>query len=129
MNEGLIIMHNSYIKPNDTVYHLGDFIWKGQPQPILERLNGHFYIIKGNHDRKVDFTMKHKVMHVVDGCYNIKIDKQDITLCHFLMGSWNRSQYNAWHLHGHHHLPLPETRAIGKVLNVNFDVLKKPIFF
>jgi len=130
MNEGIIKTHNFWVHPRDTVYHIGDFIWKGKPQSFLERLNGTFYIIKGNHDRKIDFTIKHKVAHVVDGYYNIKIDKQDITLCHFPMISWNRSHFNSWHLYGHHHTSLPPQKADeGKKFNVNFDVVHRPLEF
>lgn len=128
MDEAIIEIHNSFIKPRDIVYHLGDFIWKGDPKKYLDSLNGQFYIVKGNHDRKVNFNHK-KVIHVVDGYYNIKIEKQDITLCHFPMLTWNKSHWNAWHLYGHHHAPLPEHLDSGKRMNVNYDVIHKPVSF
>lgn len=43
---------NSIVKPDDTVYHLGDVMLGNNESGIqkLEKLNGHFYIILGNHD-------------------------------------------------------------------------------
>jgi calcineurin-like phosphoesterase family protein len=52
MNEGLIEFHNSVVKPDDMVYHLGDFsLSKRGPEQILPRLNGkEHHLITGNHD-------------------------------------------------------------------------------
>ena len=129
MDDHTIAVHNSYVGKTDIVYHIGDLQWKGDPKDYLSRLNGYWYIIRGNHDRHLNFVMKGKVMHVVDGYYNITVDKQPITLCHFPMISWNRSHFNAWHLHGHHHSALPAELIRGKMLNVNYDVLHRPIEF
>lgn len=54
MNEELIRRWNSVVGKNDIVFHLGDFAWGGPPKwnSILERLNGHIYLILGNHDMK-----------------------------------------------------------------------------
>lgn len=129
MNEFIIQIHNSLVAPIDIVYHVGDFIWRGDPVEMLTRLHGNFYIISGNHDHKFDFTLKRKVMHVKNVHYEIKIRNQDITLCHYPMLTWNRSHWDAWHLYGHHHTPLPEHLQSGKKMNVNFDVLHRPIEF
>lgn len=52
MNEELIRRHNSVVKPEDDVYHLGDFsLAKRAPEQILHRLNGiHWLKAVGNHD-------------------------------------------------------------------------------
>ncbi len=61
MNETIIRNHNNTVKPNDTVYHLGDFvvIWRDsfkleesfpEVKRILKQLNGHHHLILGNHD-------------------------------------------------------------------------------
>ena len=52
MNEILIQNHNALVKPEDEVYHLGDFsLWKRGPEVILPRLNGiHHMRAVGNHD-------------------------------------------------------------------------------
>ena len=54
MNEGLVKNWNSVVKPDDHVYHLGDFCfgnvekWNWCLEP--GRLNGHIHLILGNHD-------------------------------------------------------------------------------
>ena len=57
MNETIINKHNERVKPDDTVFFLGDFIFKGGNEGgvhrfrIFEkRLNGKFIFIRGNHD-------------------------------------------------------------------------------
>jgi len=60
MNNSIIKKWNERIKPEDTVYFLGDFNFKsgsgrgeGEPikvQEIIRKLNGHIIFIKGNHD-------------------------------------------------------------------------------
>lgn len=54
MNEALVANWNSVVKPDDHVYHLGDFCfgnvekWNWCLGP--GRLNGHIHLILGNHD-------------------------------------------------------------------------------
>ncbi len=52
MNSAITRNHNSRVKPDDTVLFLGDFCFKGKsgPQTYLEKLNGNFVFIRGNHD-------------------------------------------------------------------------------
>ena len=54
MTEALINNWNSVVGPDDIVFHLGDFAWGGSKiwNSILDRLNGHIYLILGNHDMK-----------------------------------------------------------------------------
>lgn len=52
MDQCMIDRWNSVVKPNDTVWHLGDFAFRGQQyiNLILNQLNGRIKLIKGNHD-------------------------------------------------------------------------------
>lgn len=43
---------NSVVETSDFVYILGDFGADGYEAELLSRLNGHKYLIKGNHDGK-----------------------------------------------------------------------------
>jgi calcineurin-like phosphoesterase family protein len=53
MDRVLIENWNKTIKPEDTVYHLGDvsFYGKDESARILSLLNGYKIVIRGNHDR------------------------------------------------------------------------------
>jgi len=127
MEETIIDNHNKIVKPTDVVYDLGDFIWRGKPDSYIERLNGYFYMIRGNHDAKVKHTHK-RVQHVVDGFYNINIQKQPITISHFPLLAWNKSYHGAWHLHGHSHVFIPEWE-LCKRINVGWDIWHRPVNF
>ena len=50
----LIQNWNSVVTPDDTVFHLGDFCFGNGYKwyEILGQLNGHIYLIRGNHDDK-----------------------------------------------------------------------------
>ena len=51
MNETIIQHHNKIVGPNDIMYFLGDFSFH-DAHSLLERMNGNFIFVKGNHDHK-----------------------------------------------------------------------------
>jgi calcineurin-like phosphoesterase family protein len=51
MDEALIARHNAVVGPDDDVWHLGDFVFKGDVAATLARLNGRHRLVAGNHDR------------------------------------------------------------------------------
>lgn len=140
MNEDIIKIHNSYVKMEDRVFFLGDFALSPSSKIIvklLQRLNGKITFIVGNHDcmsRLIEVVGASRVYQYKLFEYDKKEYRTDdrpirIFLCHYPMVSWNESYNNSWHLHGHHHLDEAnvEHRTFGKIMNVNFDVLHKPI--
>lgn len=51
MDEIMISRWNSLVKPNDVIYHLGDFsLWHKSLEMHLPRLQGQKHLIAGNHD-------------------------------------------------------------------------------
>ena len=54
MNEEIVRIWNETVSPTDTVYHLGDFSFgkSEETKAIIKRLNGHKYLVMGNHDRR-----------------------------------------------------------------------------
>lgn len=50
MDEAMIEKWNVLVRPNDTVYHLGDVVINRRALPTLGRLNGEMILVKGNHD-------------------------------------------------------------------------------
>lgn len=102
----LIDIWNKQVKPDDTVYHLGDLTLRGLQKKceVLEQLNGDVILIKGNHD--VDRECKKllsegliKEYHQV-GVY-MKVEGLLLHLTHYPMLTGLRPKY--FSIHGHLH--------------------------
>jgi calcineurin-like phosphoesterase family protein len=128
MTEAIISRWNRWVKPGDTVYHLGDFAlsWGRKHwdtiDEILGRLSGQKWLIRGNHDR--DEVVKNPRWHAVRDYHEIKVDlggkhKQRIVMSHYAMRAWNQCHRGAWMLHGHSHGNLPDIG--GKIWDVGVD--------
>lgn len=84
-DQALIENWNSVIGPDDTVFHLGDFVFGGFPKwkEIVEQLNGHIYLIRGNHDDK---QMTAGIQTLFEDCLyqaRILVDGKTVYLNHF----------------------------------------------
>lgn len=118
MDEALITNWNARVRPEDSIYLLGDLAFCPVPraEELLKRLHGVKYWIFGNHDkrlRKEPSILAH--FKWATDFREIKIADpdavrglQDITLCHYAMRVWNKSHYGAWNLYGHSHNSLPD---------------------
>ena len=88
---------NSVVKPQDTVFHLGDFAWPHRDQKAYDHyrkgLNGQIVQVQGNHDPK----------GVGEDIIEVKLNKTRIVLCHYPLLDWNQRERGAVHLHAHTH--------------------------
>ncbi len=107
MDAIIIDQFNAVLKPDDILYHLGDFCWKAS-------LAGHYrqrlkvrelHIIRGNHDSsslRAQCSSMHDML-----CCKFRIpgfkDRIKIQLCHYPMLSWDALHYGGIHLYGHSH--------------------------
>lgn len=73
MDETMIERWNAKVKPQDTVYHLGDVVINARHLHLVKRLNGRKILIRGNHDifkdkqyAEVGFEQIHGVRVFVD---------------------------------------------------------------
>lgn len=130
-----------HIKEDDIVYHLGDFAF-GNPNQIASeifpRLVGHWYWIKGNHDRELEKASKIYAANsnkrdsfkdtFCEPFIQEKINDKIIIMCHYPFQSWNKDRYGSIHLHGHCHgrlndVPIAKNRIdVGLDAN-NFEIL------
>lgn len=117
MNDTMINNFNTKVTNKDTTYFLGDFSWTN-PIEFLDRLNGHFIFIKGNHDSKIPISKK--IIYSNNGYYDTEINNQKITVCHYPLHSWNCSHWGSWLFYGHHH---SKTDFGGKSINCSVDAL------
>ena len=109
MNETLINNWNRVVGPDDTIFHLGDFAFGGSYlwNNMLDRLNGHIYLVIGNHDRK---NLRQGYVQKFDGIYpqlQINIDGRSVYLNHYPFlcygGSYRGDKDAVWQLFGHVH--------------------------
>ena len=106
MNEAMIDRWNSKVKPEDEVYHIGDFALKcsvPEVENIVRRLNGHIHLILGNHDLKNKSVMRAGGFVEKVHYKELKVGDLKIVLCHYPFLTWNKSHRGSWSLHGHCH--------------------------
>ena len=102
MDEVIIKNWNSVVHKTDTVYILGDLIFRAKrpPEEYLERLRGKKHLILGNHDeswiKKVELS---RYFESVSNFAIINTGYGKATLCHFpLLDAESR-----YIIHGHTH--------------------------
>lgn len=126
MDELMVYRWNEYVKPNDTVYYLGDFCMgrtMEDAEKHFKRLNGKVYLVEGNHDAwttaKAFFpNTKESYVQKLEQQHLLKVDGEKIILSHYPMRSWYNSHYGSWHLYGHVHGALPD---YGLSIDVGVD--------
>ena len=104
MNESLIERWNKVVSPGDTVYILGDMFWCkiSDAIPVLDKLNGQKFLIKGNHDRCNDNVFASKFVKIT-GYLEIKDNDRNVVLCHYPIPCFKNHFYGWIHLYGHVH--------------------------
>ena len=119
MDEKLILNWNERIGPRDTVYHLGDLIFRSAkaPEVYLNRLNGRIHLIRGNHDEKTIKDCAYRFASIRDMLV-YRIAHRKIILCHYAFRLWEGSHLGTWHLYGHAHGNLP---SFGLSFDVGVD--------
>ena len=122
MNEGIIANWNEVVSPGDRTYILGDISMGGKSKApalaaILRRLNGHKYLVPGNHDNFIldseecmsELTLLPHIAEIkiadetLPKRKNGRMSRQTIILCHYSMRVWPKNGQDAWHLFGHSH--------------------------
>lgn len=104
MNEILIQNWNQDVRPNDDVYHLGDFSFGRSKQTLelLSRLNGKIHLVKGNHDGGLNAECLARFASIQHYA-SIRVGQHQVILMHFPIEEWDRRHYGSIHLHGHTH--------------------------
>ena len=105
MDEYLVEKWNKKVTNADTVYILGDLMFRNEkpPEEYLRQLRGKKHLIIGNHDREwikkcdlsVWFESTNNLLYTTDG-------KHQLTLCHYPMMSWPH-MVRCYMAHGHIH--------------------------
>jgi calcineurin-like phosphoesterase family protein len=127
MNKTIIKNWNAVVKPDDLVYHLGDFCFGRENyhfDSVFNQLNGKIVFIEGNHD-KLARQNKYKFYNYHYGYHEAYVGDQLIVMSHYPMVTWNKKHRGAIMIHGHCHYNLPigrkESQELGKILDVGVD--------
>lgn len=113
MNEYMIAKWNEKVRKNDEVVILGDFSWGNweETKKILDRLNGHLFLITGNHDRFIkDKDFDGSRFGWIKDYAELNDNKRKVVLSHYPMvcynGQYRRDEQGnpkTYMLHGHIH--------------------------
>ena len=113
MDAAMINRWNTLIKPEDTVYHLGDFTLGRDAEQYFRQLNGEIYVVPGGHDKR---WIKNHPFNILHPIHTIQVSGTPVILCHYSMRVWDRAHYGACHLYAHSHgklLPLGRSMDVG----------------
>ena len=152
-NDALITKINEVVRPQDTLFHLGDFclnITQLEFDAILNRINcQNIAYIWGNHNscirRYYEDAVAAQYGRDVEvypyaigkltylGYYKeLIVNGHMIVLHHYSHQIWNQMQKCSWQLSGHSHYSNPTTRienTDNKILDVGWDGHGKPLSF
>ena len=119
MREQFVANWNAAVRPNDEIWHLGDFAYRAEPGEagrVFERLNGRKHLICGNHDTLAVATGM--AWESVSDIHQLAVDGVRLVLCHYPMLEWPGFYRGAVHLFGHCH---GNRRGVGRSCDVGVD--------
>ena len=103
MEKEMIGSWNARVTEADTVYLLGDAFWRNEENSvrILQRLNGHKYLILGNHDR-VKGRLR-PMWESIEPYAEINDGDTLVILSHYPIPFYKNQHYGSVMLYGHVH--------------------------
>lgn len=116
MDGCLIKNWNSRVMPNDTVFIVGDLIYRTTKSPewYLQQLHGTKYLIRGNHERYLDNETFDSSRYFADVSQYMVISDggKRIVLFHYPICEWYGMNRGNLHIFGHVHSPNSPTFKI-----------------
>ena len=106
MDEAIISNWNSRVTNGDTVFILGDMMFrnKREPSEYLKRLKGHKILVLGNHDASWiwrESATEHLTTHV--SMMELIDRNRRVVLCHYPMLTWPNIRGGSYMVYGHLH--------------------------
>lgn len=128
MTDHIIEQINKYVKPDDILYHLGDWTFGGIDKiyKFRKQINcKNIHLILGNHDQHIkvsDFWKgigEARNFSSVQDVLTVKFPSTSIFMSHYAHRVWDKSHHNRIHLYGHSHASIDDTW--GKSMDVGID--------
>ncbi len=112
MNQTIIKNINDVVKPDDVLYHLGDFTMTDNYAIISEfakEIRCKKVFILGNHDKRknLDKLKEDGIIEAWYDTYGLMYKNCYIWLSHYAHRTWDQSHRGSWHLYGHTHNKMP----------------------
>ena len=115
MDQALVEAWNAVVRPDDEVWHLGDFaVRHPDPAGLLASLNGVKHLVPGNNDPAAVRALQ--AWASVPPLVEIVVDGTALVLCHYALRTWPGQARGALNLHGHSHgrlKPFPRQFDVG----------------
>jgi calcineurin-like phosphoesterase family protein len=111
---------NVVVRPEDEVWHLGDFAVRQSADRVaylLTMLQGRKHLVCGNNDNSV--VIGCPIWHSVQSYAEVVIEGRKLILCHYPFRTWRDMAKGAVNLHGHSHGRL---RSLPRQFDVGVDV-------
>lgn len=96
MDKVLINNWNKKVNEDDSVYIIGDFIYKSSHDATyyLKQLKGHKHLIVGNHDwRTLEDAKACQYFESIEDMGYVKDDDTEVVMCHYPMVEWKGSRW------------------------------------
>jgi calcineurin-like phosphoesterase family protein len=114
-DEALIARWNAAVRPQDTVWHLGDVFYRcpeARAREIFGRLNGRRFLVRGNHDAIGErMPWDGPVVDVARVLVPHATGTVRVFCSHYAHRVWPGMHRGDIHLYGHSHGSLPGTAA------------------
>ena len=103
MDAAMVANWNALVRPDDDVWHLGDFAFRNarSPDDYLRRLSGRKHLVHGNHDTEACRTSAGWASS--QSMAEIVVEGVRLVLLHYAMRVWPGDRRGALHLYGHSH--------------------------
>jgi calcineurin-like phosphoesterase family protein len=117
MDAALVARWNEVVRPDDEVWHLGDFALRlslAAAEAVLGSLNGRKHLVIGNNDSSEVAALG--AWASVQAYAEVTVDSHRLVLCHYAFRTWNGMAKGSLNLHGHSHgrlKPLPRQTDVG----------------
>jgi len=100
MDETIIANWNRVVKPEDSVYHLGDFVINRRNMSVGHRLNGRKRLVRGNHDL---FKTREYLDIGFEEIYGVWVEPKDKVICSHIPLHPDSIKPGWLNIHGHLH--------------------------
>ena len=100
MDETMVERWNAVVRPQDTVYHLGDVVINKKSLHHVKRLNGKKRLVRGNHDIFKDADYREVGF---DSLYGVRVFVDKFILSHIPLHPESVTERFKVNVHGHLH--------------------------